>query len=212
VNQVNADLVSLTAHKMYGPKGIGALYVRRRNPSATIAGQIHGGGHERGLRSGTLNVPGIVGFGAAAALCRAEMTEEGERTRSLRDRLLERLRGVPGMTVNGSMQHRLPHSLNVSFSGLEGEALLMAIGDVAVSSGSACTSASQEPSYVLRALGVADDLARASIRFGLGRFTTVEEIDYAAAKIVSIVARLREMSPLAQSVEEEPVTPLRRHN
>jgi cysteine desulfurase len=212
VNQVHADLVSLTAHKMYGPKGVGALYVRRRNPAAVIAAQIHGGGHERGLRSGTLNVPGIVGFGAAAALCRAEMTAESERTQLLRDRLLERLREVPGMTINGSMQDRLPFSLNVSFSGLEGEALLMAIGDVAVSSGSACTSASHEPSYVLKALGVPDDLARASIRFGLGRFTSAGEIDSAAERIIAIVARLREMSPLAQSVEEEPVTPLPRLN
>jgi cysteine desulfurase len=207
VNRVNADLVSLSAHKMYGPKGVGALYVRRKNPGVSIAGQIHGGGHERGLRSGTLNVPGIVGFGRAAALCRAEMTADAARTRPLRDRLLEALqRELAQVFVNGSLEHRLPHSLNVSFAGLEGEALLMAIDDIAVSSGSACTSASKEPSYVLTALGVPDDLARASIRFGLGRFTTAAEIDYAAGKIGSIVRRLREMSPLAQTVDEEPVT------
>ena len=211
VNTVDADLVSLSAHKMYGPKGVGALYVRRKNPGVSIAGQIHGGGHERGLRSGTLNVPGIVGFGRAAALCRAEMAADEIRTRALRDRLLEALqRELDEVFVNGSLEHRLPHSLNVSFAGLEGEALLMAVDDIAVSSGSACTSASKEPSYVLTALGVPDDLARASIRFGLGRFTTAAEIDYAAGKIGSIVRRLREMSPLAQTMDEEQVTSLRR--
>ena len=210
VSAVNAGLVSLSAHKMYGPKGVGALYVRRRNPAVGIEQQIHGGGHERGLRSGTLNVPGIVGFGKAAALCQAEMRAEAVRTRELRDRLLDALRSnLDGVFVNGSIEHRLPHNLNVSFAGLEGEALLMAIDDIAVSSGSACTSASKEPSYVLQALGVPDDLARASIRFGLGRWTMGEEIDYVAVKLASIVRRLREMSPLAQSVEEGPVTPLR---
>ena len=213
VDAIGADLVSLSAHKMYGPKGVGALYVRRKGPAASIAGQIHGGGHERGLRSGTLNVPGIVGFGAAAAVCQADMAAEGARTRQLRDRLLEALRRDPGeVFVNGSLEHRLPHNLNVSFAGLEGEALLMAVDDIAVSSGSACTSASKEPSYVLMALGVPDDLARASLRFGIGRFTTTEEIDYTAAKITSIVRRLREMSPLAQTVDEEPVASLRRLN
>jgi cysteine desulfurase len=213
VNAVNADLVSLSAHKMYGPKGVGALFVRRKNPGVAIAEQIHGGGHERGLRSGTLNVPGIVGFGAAAALCQAEMASEASRTRELRDRLLEGLRrNIDAVFVNGSLEHRLPNNLNVSFSGLEGEALLMAIDDIAVSSGSACTSASREPSYVLQALGVPDDLARSSIRFGLGRFTTDAEINHVTDKISSIVRRLREMSPLAQSVDEEPWTPLERLN
>ena len=213
VDAVHADLVSLSAHKMYGPKGVGALYVRRKGPAASIAGQIHGGGHERGLRSGTLNVPGIVGFGAAAALCKADMAAEGPRMRHLRDRLLDALRrDLDEVVVNGSLEHRLPHNLNVSFAGLEGEALLMAVDDIAVSSGSACTSASKEPSYVLKALGLADDLARASIRFGLGRSTTTEEIDYVSAKITSIVRRLREMSPLAQHVDEEPVASVRRLN
>ena len=213
VNAISADLVSLSAHKMYGPKGVGALYVRRRNPAATIAAQIHGGGHERGLRSGTLNVPGIVGFGKAAALCQADMAAEAARASGLRDRLLEALRRNLGdVFVNGSLEHRLPNNLNVSFAGLEGEALLMAIDDIAVSSGSACTSASKEPSYVLKALGAPDDLARASIRFGLGRSTTTEEIDYVSGKITSIVRRLREMSPLAQHVDEEPVASLRRLN
>ena len=213
VDAINADLVSLSAHKMYGPKGVGALYVRRKSPAASIAGQIHGGGHERGLRSGTLNVPGIVGFGAAAALCQVDMAAEGARTRQLRDRLLEALRrNLDEVFVNGSLEHRLPHNLNVSFAGLEGEALLMAVDDIAVSSGSACTSASTEPSSVLKALGLPDDLARASIRFGLGRSTTTEEIDYVSGKITSIVRRLREMSPLAQHVDEEPVASLRRLN
>ena len=213
VNAVNAALVSISAHKMYGPKGVGALYVRRRNPAVAVEEQIHGGGHERGLRSGTLNVPGIVGFGKAAALCQADMRAESARTKELRDRLLESLRSnLAGVSVNGSIEHRLPHNLNVSFSGLEGEALLMAIDDIAVSSGSACTSASKDPSYVLQALGVPDDLSRASIRFGLGRWTTKEEIEYVADKLASIVRRLREMSPLAQTVEEEPMAPLRRLN
>jgi len=206
VDAINAGLASLSAHKMYGPKGVGALYARRRNPGVAVEAQIHGGGHERGLRSGTLNVPGIVGFGRAAALCQAEMNAEGARTRELRDRLLDMLRrNLDAVFVNGSMEHRLPNSLNVSFAGLEGEALLMAIDDIALSSGSACTSASREPSYVLQALGVPDDLSRASIRVGVGRFTTMSEISYAADKITSIVRRLREMSPLAQPVGTEPV-------
>jgi cysteine desulfurase len=197
VNHVQADLVSISAHKIYGPKGVGALYVRRRTPAIRIAEQIHGGGHERGVRSGTLNVPGIVGFGNAAAICRQEMAAESSRLKSLRDRLLTALqRSIDGMSVNGAMEHRLPNNLNVSFAHLEGEALLMAIDDIAVSSGSACTSASRESSHVLKAMGVADDLSRASIRFGLGRWTTEEEVDYVAWKLASIVHRLREMSPL----------------
>jgi cysteine desulfurase len=204
VGTLHVDLVSLTAHKMYGPKGVGALYVRRRNPRVELAPIIHGGGHERGLRSGTLNVPGIVGFGKAAALCREEMAEESTRLAALRDRLYEGITsGLDGVLLNGPPTDRLPHNLNVSFGGLEGESLLMAINDVAVATGSACTSASKEPSHVLTAIGVPDDLAQASIRFSLGRFTTAEEIDYVVAKIRSIVPRLREMSPLTRSADDE---------
>jgi cysteine desulfurase len=203
VNQVKADLVSMSGHKMYGPKGVGALYVRRRNPRVLLAEQISGGGHERGMRSGTLNVPGIVGLGKAAELCRLEMAGEGVRLRRLRDRLNERLREqLDGVYVNGSMEHRLPHSLNVSFAYVEGESLLMGINDIAVSSGSACTSASLEPSYVLKALGAGDDLAHSSIRFGLGRWTTDEEVDYVADKVAAVVRRLREMSPLYELTKE----------
>ena len=203
VNQVKADLVSMSGHKIYGPKGVGALYVRRRNPRVLLGEQISGGGHERGIRSGTLNVPGIVGFGQAAELCRLEMAEEGARLRQLRDRLKQKLeQHLDGIYVNGSMEHRLPHSLNVSFAYVEGESLLMGINDVAVSSGSACTSASLEPSYVLKALGAGDDLAHSSIRFGLGRWTTDEEVDYVAEKVVVVVRRLREMSPLYELMKE----------
>jgi len=203
VNQVNADLVSLTAHKIYGPKGVGALYVRRRNPRVLLAEQISGGGHERGIRSGTLNAPGIVGFGKAAELCRLDMADESARLRRLRDRLNEKLHQLlDGIYVNGSMEHRLPHSLNVSFAYVEGESLLMGINDVAVSSGSACTSASLEPSYVLKALGAGDDLAHSSIRFGLGRWTTEEEVDYVGEKVAAVVRRLREMSPLYELMKE----------
>jgi cysteine desulfurase len=203
VNDVKADLASMSAHKMYGPKGVGALYVRRRNPRVLLAEQINGGGHERGMRSGTLNVPGIVGLGKAAAICRAEMPEESERLRKLRDRLNEKLHAnLDELYVNGSMEHRLPHNLNVSFAYVEGESLLMGINDVAVSSGSACTSASLEPSYVLKALGAGDDLAHSSIRFGLGRFTTAEEVDYVVEKLTTVVRRLREMSPLYEMVKE----------
>lgn len=203
VNDLKVDLVSLTAHKMYGPKGVGALYVRRRNPRVLLAPQIDGGGHERGMRSGTLNVPGIVGMGKAAALCKAEMTQDAARLGALRDRLNERLhKGLDEIYVNGSMEHRLPHSLNVSFAYVEGESLLMGINDVAVSSGSACTSASLEPSYVLKALGAGDDLAHSSIRFGLGRWTTQEEVDYVADKLITVVTRLREMSPLYELAKE----------
>jgi cysteine desulfurase len=203
VADARADLVSISAHKMYGPKGAGALYVRRRNPRVLLAEQISGGGHERGMRSGTLNVPGIAGLGKAAEIAKAEMPEEGERLRKLRDRLNEKLRAnLDEIYINGSMQHRLPHNLNVSFAYVEGESLLMGINDVAVSSGSACTSASLEPSYVLKALGAGDDLAHSSIRFGLGRWTTQEEVDYVVEKLTTVVRRLREMSPLYEMVKE----------
>jgi len=203
VNEIKADLVSISAHKMYGPKGVGALFVRRRNPRVLLAEQISGGGHERGMRSGTLNVPGIVGLGKAAALCQAEMATEATRLSRLRDRLNEKFhQNLDEIYVNGSMEHRLPHSLNISFAYVEGESLLMGINDVAVSSGSACTSASLEPSYVLKALGAGDDLAHSSIRFGLGRWTTEEEVDYVVEKLTSVVRRLREMSPLYEMVKE----------
>jgi cysteine desulfurase len=203
VNEAKADLASISAHKMYGPKGVGALFVRRRNPRVLLAEQISGGGHERGMRSGTLNVPGIVGLGKAAAICKAEMAVEAERLRRLRDRLSEKFHAnLDEIYVNGSMEHRLPHSLNISFAYVEGESLLMGINDVAVSSGSACTSASLEPSYVLKALGAGDDLAHSSIRFGLGRWTTEEEVDYVVEKLTSVVRRLREMSPLYEMVKE----------
>ena len=203
VNALKVDMASMTAHKIYGPKGIGALYVRRRNPRVLVAAMIDGGGHERGMRSGTLNVPGIVGFGKAAEICRLEMAAESKRLGALRDRLNARLhRGLDEIYINGSMEHRLPHSLNVSFAYVEGESLLMGISDVAVSSGSACTSASLEPSYVLKALGAGDDLAHSSIRFGLGRWTTEEEVDYVADKLVAVVRRLRDMSPLYELAKE----------
>jgi cysteine desulfurase len=203
VNQVKADLVSMSAHKMYGPKGVGALYVRRRNPRVLLAEQINGGGHERGMRSGTLNVPGIVGLGAAAALAKAEMATESARLSAMRDRLNKKLHdNLDEIYINGSMEHRLPHNLNISFAYVEGESLLMGINDVAVSSGSACTSASLEPSYVLKALGAGDDLAHSSIRFGLGRWTTDEEVDYVVEKLTTVVRRLREMSPLYEMVKE----------
>ena len=203
VNALKVDLVSLSGHKIYGPKGVGALYVRRRNPRVLLAEQINGGGHERGMRSGTLNVPGIVGLGTAAALCKQEMSTEGERLRKLRDRLNEALHeNLDEIYINGSMEHRLPHNLNISFAYVEGESLLMGINDVAVSSGSACTSASLEPSYVLKALGAGDDLAHSSIRFGLGRWTTDEEVDYVVDKLTKVVRRLREMSPLYEMVKE----------
>jgi cysteine desulfurase len=203
VNQVKADLVSISAHKMYGPKGVGALYVRRRNPRVLLAEQINGGGHERGMRSGTLNVPGIVGLGKAAEICKAEMASETERLRRLRDRLNQKFhQNLDEIYINGSMEHRLPHNLNISFAYVEGESLLMGINDVAVSSGSACTSASLEPSYVLKALGAGDDLAHSSIRFGLGRWTTDEEVDYVVDKLTNVVRRLREMSPLYEMVKE----------
>ena len=203
VTELKTDLVSLSGHKMYGPKGVGALYVRRRNPRVLLAEQISGGGHERGMRSGTLNVPGIVGLGKAAELCKAEMTSDAERLRQLRDYLNDALhKNLDEIYVNGSMEHRLPHNLNISFAYVEGESLLMGINDVAVSSGSACTSASLEPSYVLKALGAGDDLAHSSIRFGLGRWTTKEEVDYVIEKLTNVVQRLREMSPLYEMAKE----------
>jgi len=203
VNQNKVDLASLSAHKLYGPKGVGALYVRRRNPRVLLAEQISGGGHERGMRSGTLNVPGIVGLGAAAALAKAELTTEAARLSAMRDRLNKKLHdNLDEIYINGSMEHRLPHNLNISFAYVEGESLLMGINDVAVSSGSACTSASLEPSYVLKALGAGDDLAHSSIRFGLGRWTSDEEVDYVVEKLTSVVRRLREMSPLYEMVKE----------
>jgi cysteine desulfurase len=203
VTAMKTDLVSLSGHKIYGPKGVGALYVRRRNPRVLLAEQISGGGHERGMRSGTLNVPGIVGLGKAAELCRLEMQKDTERLGKLRDRLNEGLhKNLDEIYINGSMEHRLPHNLNISFAYVEGESLLMGINDVAVSSGSACTSASLEPSYVLKALGAGDDLAHSSIRFGLGRWTTDEEVDYVIDKLTKVVRRLREMSPLYEMVKE----------
>jgi cysteine desulfurase len=192
VEAIRADLVSLTAHKLHGPKGVGALYVRRRGPAATLAALIHGGGHERGLRSGTLNTPAIAGFGAAAAICAREMPVEAQRLAGLRDRLLAGLRAnLPDVTVNGSLSARLPHSLNVSFAHVDGAALLMSMTDIAVSSGAACSSASAEPSHVLSALGLPDALAKASLRFGLTRCTTADEIDYAITRVTAIVSNLR---------------------
>jgi cysteine desulfurase len=203
VNEMKVDLASLTAHKIYGPKGVGALYVRRRNPRVLLAPIIDGGGHERGMRSGTLNVPGIVGFGKACEIAKQEMAAESARLGALRDRLNRKLHeGLDELYINGSMEHRLPGNLNISFAYVEGESLLMGINDVAVSSGSACTSASLEPSYVLKGLGAGDELAHSSIRFGLGRFNTEEEVDYVAAKLVSVVSKLREMSPLYEMVKE----------
>jgi cysteine desulfurase len=202
VNKARADLVSMSAHKMYGPKGVGALYVRRK-PRVRITAQIDGGGHERGMRSGTLNVPGIVGFGKAAALARAEMASEAKRLFALRERLREGIQSqVTDTFVNGSLEHRLPGSLNISFAYVEGEAMLMGLKDVAVSSGSACTSASLEPSYVLRALGVAEEMAHTSIRFGLGRFNTEEEVDFVIQTVVGKVNKLRELSPLYEMAQQ----------
>ncbi len=203
VDEDNIDLMSISAHKMYGPKGIGALYVRRKNPRVQLTAQMDGGGHERGMRSGTLNVPGIVGLGEACAICQAEMAEESVRLAALRDRLKDRLlAGLDEIYINGSLEHRLPGNLNMSFAYVEGESLLMGISDIAVSSGSACTSATLEPSYVLRALGVGDALAHTSIRFGLGRFNTGEEVDYVAARVIEVVRKLRELSPLYEMAKE----------
>ena len=202
VNKARADLVSVSAHKMYGPKGVGALYVRRK-PRVRITAQIDGGGHERGMRSGTLNVPAIVGFGKAAELCQVEMATEAKRLFALRERLREGIQSqVTDTFVNGSLEHRLPGSLNISFAYVEGEAMLMGLKDVAVSSGSACTSASLEPSYVLRALGVAEEMAHTSIRFGLGRFNTEEEVDFVIKTVVGKINKLRELSPLYEMAQQ----------
>jgi len=203
VIQDNIDLMSMSAHKIYGPKGVGALYVRRKSPRVQITAQMDGGGHERGMRSGTLNVPGIVGMGEACGICQKEMPEESKRLRHLRDKLRSTFeRELDEVFINGSMEHRLPHNLNMSFAYVEGESLLMGINDVAVSSGSACTSATLEPSYVLKALGVGDDLAHTSIRFGLGRFNTEEEVDYVAGRVIEVVRKLRELSPLYEMAKE----------
>ena len=199
----NIDLMSITAHKMYGPKGVGALYVRRKSPRVQLTAQLDGGGHERGMRSGTLNVPGIVGLGEACAIAKAEMAEESKRLSGMRDRLRAKFESaLDEVFINGSMEHRLPHNLNMSFAYVEGESLLMGINDIAVSSGSACTSATLEPSYVLKALGLGDDMAHTSIRFGLGRFNTDAEVDYVADKLISVVKKLRELSPLYEMVKE----------
>jgi cysteine desulfurase len=203
VQKDNIDLLAISAHKIYGPKGVGALYVRRRNPRVQLAAIIDGGGHERGMRSGTLNVPGIVGLGAACEIAQKEMAEESARLRKLRDRLKTGLEAkLDEVYINGSLEHRLPNNLNMSFAYVEGESLLMGINDIAVSSGSACTSATLEPSYVLKALGVGEDLAHTSIRFGLGRFNTEEEVDYVTEKMVQVVTKLRELSPLYEMAKE----------
>ncbi len=198
----NIDLLSMSAHKMYGPKGIGALYVRRKNPRVKVTAQMDGGGHERGMRSGTLNVPGIVGLGKACEIARLEMAEDAARTSKFRDKLETELLKLEESYVNGNREHRLPNTTNISFKYVEGEGLMMAIKDIAVSSGSACTSASLEPSYVLKSLGLDDELAHSSLRFGLSRFTTEEEIDYAIKTVSEAVTRLREMSPLWEMFKE----------
>ena len=199
----NIDVLSLSGHKIYGPKGVGALYVRRRNPRVQISEQINGGGHERGMRSGTLNVPGIVGLGKACEICGEEMEAEAAREKELRDYLRNKLESSLDYTqVNGNMEHHLPGNLNMSFLSVEGESLLMGSNDIAVSSGSACTSATLEPSYVLKSLGLGDDVAHSSIRFGIGRFNTRAEVDYVADKLIDVVSKLRELSPLYEMVKE----------
>lgn len=203
VNKDGIDLMAFTAHKMYGPKGIGALYVRRKNPRVKVTAQIDGGGHERGMRSGTLNVPGIVGLGKACEICIHEMEEETKRVSALRDKLQNALLKIEESYLNGDKEHKLPHVTNISFKYVEGEGLMMGFNkNIAVSSGSACTSASLEPSYVLKALGLGDDLAHSSLRFGLGRFTTEEQIDYTIEHVTSTVNKLREMSPLWEMFKE----------
>ena len=197
------DLASISAHKIYGPKGVGALYVRRKNPRVQLVAQIDGGGHERGMRSGTLNVTGIVGLGKACEIAMRELPEETAKLTHLRDRLKQQiLSNLDEVYVNGSMEHRVPGNLNISFAYVEGESLLMGINDIAVSSGSACTSATLEPSYVLKALGTGDDLAHSSIRFGIGRFNTQAEVDYVAKRVVETVKRLRELSPLYEMAKD----------
>ena len=202
VNADGIDLLAFTAHKIYGPKGVGALYVRRKGPRVKVTAQMDGGGHERGMRSGTLNVPGIVGFGKACELCQQEMESEAKRLSALRDRLQSSLLELEESYANGNQDHRLPHVANISFKYVEGEGLMMAMKDLAVSSGSACTSASLEPSYVLKSLGLSDDLAHSSIRFGLGRFTTDEEVDHAIAVTKKAVTHLRDLSPLWEMFKE----------
>jgi cysteine desulfurase len=203
VQAMGVDLMSFSAHKIYGPKGIGALYVRKRNPRVRIAPQMDGGGHERGMRSGTLPVPLIVGFGKACELCEQEMTAETARLTKMRDRLqTEIMAALEESYLNGHPTNRLPGNLNISFAYVEGESLLMGMKDIALSSGSACTSATLEPSYVLRALGVGTELAHSSIRFGLGRFNTDDEINYTIKKVIEIVTKLREMSPLYEMAKE----------
>jgi cysteine desulfurase len=203
VNKDGVDLMAFSAHKMYGPKGVGALYVRRKNPRVKVTSQMDGGGHERGMRSGTLNVPGIVGFGKACELCMQDMESDNKRIMALRDKLETELTKLEESYVNGSTEHRLPQVSNISFKYVEGEGLMMGFNkDIAVSSGSACTSASLEPSYVLKALGLGDDLAHSSLRFGLGRFTTEEQIDYTIEQVSKTVTRLREMSPLWEMYKE----------
>ncbi|WP_207533154.1 IscS subfamily cysteine desulfurase [Desertivirga arenae] len=202
VNADGIDLLAFSAHKMYGPKGVGALYVRRKNPRVKVTAQMDGGGHERGMRSGTLNVPGIVGFGKACELARLEMADEAVRLSALRDKLESSLKTLEESYVNGNVENRLPHVANISFKYVEGEGLMMAMKDMAVSSGSACTSASLEPSYVLKALGLSDDLAHSSIRFGLGRFTTEEEVDFAIEQTKKAVNHLRDLSPLWEMFKE----------
>jgi cysteine desulfurase len=203
VNKDNIDLLAMTAHKMYGPKGIGALYVRRKNPRVKVTAQMDGGGHERGMRSGTLNVPGIVGLGKAAELCIQEMEQDAKRLSVLRDKLENALLNLEEAYVNGDKEQRLPHVTNISFKYVEGEGLMMGFNkEIALSSGSACTSASLEPSYVLKALGLGDDLAHSSLRFGLGRYTTEEQIDYTIEQVSKTVLKLREMSPLWEMYKE----------
>jgi cysteine desulfurase len=202
VNADGIDLLAFSAHKIYGPKGVGALYVRRKGPRVKVTAQMDGGGHERGMRSGTLNVPGIVGFGKACELCIQEMESEAKRLSAMRDRLQASLTVLEESYVNGNVEHRLPHVANISFKYVEGEGLMMAMKDLAVSSGSACTSASLEPSYVLKSLGLSDDLAHSSIRYGLGRFTTDEEVDYAIDITKKAVTHLRELSPLWEMFKE----------
>jgi len=203
VNKDGIDLMAFTAHKMYGPKGVGALYVRRKNPRVKVTAQMDGGGHERGMRSGTLNVPGIVGFGKACEICMLDMEADSQRIIKMRDHLEKELMKLEEAYINGSTEHRLPHVTNISFKHVEGEGLLMGFNkNIALSSGSACTSASLEPSYVLKALGLGDDLAHSSLRFGLSRFTTEEEVDYTIKAISETVLKLREMSPLWEMYKE----------
>jgi len=203
VQRDGIDLLAISGHKIYGPKGVGALYVRRKNPRVQLAAIIDGGGHERGMRSGTLNVPGIVGLGKACEICQQEMESETKEMLRLRDRLQKGIMSkLDECYINGTMEHHLPNNINISFAFVEGESLLMGINDIAVSSGSACTSATLEPSYVLKALGVGEDLAHTSIRFGLGRFNTDEEVDYVVSRVVETVSRLRELSPLYEMAKE----------